>query len=148
MARDGMSIAEVSSRRDFTIAGAFNCQRAAIEKGTADFGQLDHPVYTRFRFLGLHGLFQPADPQFRHRGDQQPGVGMIRWRKHLVGSPLLDHPSRIEHDDFVCKGGDGGEVMADMARFDHDKARSGYLTKHTAKSINYVNFITSREFQT
>ncbi len=62
MAHDGMSIAKVSNRRDFPIAGAFNRQRAAIEKRAADFGQFDHPVDTRFRLLGLPGLFQPADP--------------------------------------------------------------------------------------
>ncbi len=56
MALDGMPIAEVSDRRDFPIAGAFNRQWAAIEKRAAGFGQFDYPVDTRFCLLGLHSF--------------------------------------------------------------------------------------------
>ena len=61
MALDGMPIAVVSDRRDFPIAGVFNRQRTAIEKGAPGFGQLNHTVYARLRLLGFYGLFQPSD---------------------------------------------------------------------------------------
>ena len=76
---DGMSVSQVAVQRALLIAGAFERQRAAVEKSTSFSDQFDHPVDPRYGFLSSQGFFKPAHPQFRYRGNQKARIGMIRW---------------------------------------------------------------------
>ena len=103
MAFDDMIVTINPARRELRVAGALNGERAARKEWASGVGQLDTAAHPGDGFLAGDGVLEPACPHLWNRGDQQPRIGVIGRRQHLVRRALFGDPAGIEHDDFVGK---------------------------------------------
>ena len=78
MAGNLMTCTMHPDRRHLLVASTLDRDGTAVEERATHRRNFNASSDSGSRFTGLHRIFQPTDTHFRHRRDQQAGIGMER----------------------------------------------------------------------